>query len=102
MTISLQVLYSTENETTFDHDYYATKHMALVDEHMGTHIDQAMIVKGLAGGPDVPAGFHTIATMIFADQTALDAALAAGAPVLGDIPNFYNGQPQMLIGEVLG
>lgn len=101
MTISLQVLYSTEDDTTFDHDYYATKHMALVDEYMGAHIDKTMIVKGLAGGPDVPAGFHAIATMTFTDQAAMDAALAAGAPVLGDIPNFYNGQPQMLIGEVL-
>lgn len=102
MTISLQVLYSTENDTTFDHEYYAATHIPLVNEHMGAHIGNTTIVKGLAGGPDVPAGFHTIATMTFADQAAMDAAMAAAAPVLGDIPNFYNGQPQMLIGEVLG
>ncbi len=101
MTISLQVLYSTEENTTFDHDYYATTHMALVEEYMGAHIDKTIVVKGLAGGVDVPAGFHTIATMTFADKAAMDAALAAGGPVLSDIPNFYNGQPQMLIGEVL-
>jgi uncharacterized protein (TIGR02118 family) len=102
MTISLQVLYSTENDTTFDHDYYAATHLPMVNEHMGAHIDNTLVVKGLAGGPDVPAGFHTIATMTFADQAAMDAAMGAAAPVLGDIPNFYNGQPQMLIGEVLG
>jgi hypothetical protein len=54
----------------------------------------------LAGGPDVPAGFHTVATMIFKDQAALDSALAAAGPALEDIPNFFSGQPQMLIGKV--
>ena len=102
MTVSLQVLYPTESNTTFDHAYYQSTHLPIVREHMGPHIDSTLIVKGLAGGPDTPAGFHTIATMTFADQQALDAALAAAGPALADIPNFYSGQPQMLIGEVNG
>ena len=102
MTVSLQVLYSTENNNTFDHDYYAATHLPIVDKHMGPHIDSILIIKGLAGGPDVPAGFHTIATMTFNDQAALDSALAAAGPALEDIPNFFSGQPQMLIGQVQG
>lgn len=102
MTVSLQVLYPTDHGTTFDYAYYTDKHMPIVDKHMGPHIESVMIVKGLAGGPDVPAGFHTIATITFKDQSALDSAMAAGGPVIGDIPNFFNGQPQMLIGEVQG
>lgn len=102
MPVSLQVLYPTDNNTTFDHEYYAAKHMPIVDEHMGPHTDSVLIVKGLAGGPDVPAGFHTIATMTFADQSALDAAMAAAGPALEDIPNFFSGQPLMLIGQVQG
>ena len=102
MAVSLQVLYPTENETTFDHDYYTSKHMAIVGEHMGPHIDNTLVIKGLAGGPDTPPGFHAIATMTFKDQAALDSALAAAEPALADIPNFYNGQPQMLVGEVKG
>lgn len=100
MTVSLQVLYPTDNGTTFDHDYYAAKHLPIVDEHMDPHTQSVMVIKGLAGGPDTPAGFHTIATMTFADQAALDAALGAAEPALADIPNFFNGAPQMLIGEV--
>jgi len=109
MTVSLQVFYPTENNTTFDHAYYDTKHIAIVDEHMTPHTEDehmtphtesVQIVKGLAGGPDVPAGFHTVATMIFKDQAALDSALAAAGPALEDIPNFFSGQPQMLIGKV--
>ena len=102
MAVSLQVLYPTANGTTFDHDYYMSKHMPMVGEHMGAHIQDTLVVKGLAGAPDTPAGFHAIATMVFADQAAMDAALAASGPVLKDIPNFYSSQPQMLFGEVKG
>jgi len=101
MTLSLQVLYPTDNNTTFDHDYYASTHMALVVEHMGAHIASTLIAKGLAGGPDVLPGFHVVATMTFADQAALDSTLAAAGPVLADIPKFFSGEPKMLIGEVM-
>lgn len=100
MALSLQVLYTTENGTTFDHAYYASTHMPIVTEHMGPHIEKTLITKGLAGGPDTPAGYHAIATMTFADQGALDAAMAAAGPALQDIPNFFSGDPKMLIGEV--
>ena len=100
MSVSLQVLYPTANETTFDHDYYASKHMTIVAEHMGPHIENTLIVKGLAGGPDTPAGYHAIATITFSDQAAMGAAMAVSGPVVSDIANFYSGQPEMLIGEV--
>lgn len=101
MTISLQVLYPVADGTTFDHSYYAGTHMPLVAKHMGPHMESAQASKGLAGGPDQPAGFYAIATMTFTDQAALDAAMAAAGPVLEDIPNYYNAAPQMLIGEVV-
>jgi uncharacterized protein (TIGR02118 family) len=101
MTLSLQVLYSTEGGTTFDHAYYATTHMDIVSEHMGPHIGSTLVVKGVAGGPDTPAGYHAVATFTFPDQAALDACLGAAGPAIADIPNFYSGAPQMLIGEVL-
>ena len=100
MTLSLQVLYTPENSTTFDHDYYASKHMPIVTEHMAPHIQETLIIKGLAGGPDTSPGYHVVATMTFADKTALDSAMAAAGPALEDIPNFYSGEPKMLIGEV--
>jgi uncharacterized protein (TIGR02118 family) len=101
MSVSLQVLYPTANDTTFDHDYYASTHTPLVGAHMGPHVESVTISKGLAGGPDTPPGFHLIATVHFADQAALDSAMAAAGPVLEDIPNFFSGAPQMLIGEVI-
>ena len=101
MTVTLQVLYPTQNGTTFDHDYYSATHMPIVGEFLGPHIDRTSISKGLSGGPDAPAGYHAIATMTFTDQAALESALAAAGPALEDIPNFFSGHPQMLIGEVI-
>jgi uncharacterized protein (TIGR02118 family) len=101
MSASLQVLYPTDNGTTFDHGYFTAKHLEMVGTLVGSHIENTVITKGLAGGPDRPAGYHVVATITFADQNALDAAMAAIGPAVADIPNFFSGQPQMLIGEVI-
>ena len=101
MTVSLQVLYPTKNGTSFDHEYFAETHMPIVAKYLGPHIDRTSISRGLSGGPDAPAGYHAIATMTFADQAALQSALAEAGPALEDIPNFFSGQPQMLVGEVI-
>ena len=102
MTTSLQVLYPQTEGTTFDHDYYVNTHLPLVAKHMGPHIQATQACKGLAGGPEQPAGYYIIVTMTFADPAALDAAMAQAGPVLEDIPNYYNAEPVMLIGEVVG
>ncbi|MEP6065918.1 MAG: EthD family reductase [Paracoccaceae bacterium] len=101
MRLSVQVLYPTDGGTTFDHDYYAKTHMALVDKHMGAQIAEATITKGIASGSDAPAPYHAVATMVFADAASRDAALGAAGPVLADIPNFTNAAPQMLMGEIV-
>lgn len=102
MALSLQVMYPITDDTHFDMDYYLGTHMPLVGEHMGAHIDKKFVVKGLAGGPDTPPGFYAVATMVFADQAAFDAAIAASPPVLADIATFTNTKPIMLVGDVVG
>ena len=102
MAVSLQVLYPIKPDTTFDHDYYASKHMKLVAEHFGPYLVSAQAAKGVAGGPGAPPDFYAIATLVFESQDKMQAALAAGGPVLADIPNYTNTKPQMLIGEVIG
>lgn len=103
MALTLQVAYPAVDGTTFDHDYYASTHMALVGEHMGPHLSGASASKGLAGGgPGAPTPFYAIATLTFADQAAMDAAMAAAGPVLEDIPKFTSTTPHMMVGEVIG
>jgi len=101
MAVSLQVIYPISDGTTFDFDYYTSTHFGLVDKHMGEHIDSMLVTKGLAGGPNVPPEFFVVASMVFKDQDALNAAMKNAAPLLADIPNFTNTKPQTLIGEVL-
>jgi uncharacterized protein (TIGR02118 family) len=102
MTVSLQVIYPATGETKFDYDYYLGTHMALVGQAWGPHIANKLVTKGLAGGPDTPAGYHAIATIVFKDQGAFDSAMESAGPLLEDIPNFTDTQPQMLVGEVVG
>jgi uncharacterized protein (TIGR02118 family) len=101
MPIALQVVYPIMDGTKFDFEYYTKTHMPMVREVVGQFMIGTTITKGLASGPDTPPGFHLIATHVFADQQAFDAGMAVAGPVLADIPNFTNVQPQMLIGEVL-
>lgn len=103
MPVSLQVMYPVSEDSTFDHAYYADTHMKLVGEHMGPHLKETLVTKGLAGGgPDAPAPMHAVASMIFESQEDLQAALAVAGPVLADLPNFTNVQPHMMVGEVIG
>lgn len=102
MSVSLQVLYPISDGTRFDYDYYLSTHMNLVGEHMGPHIERTLVTRGNAGGPDTPPSIYAIATIVFADQDAMGAAMKSSGPVMADIPNFTDVQPQILIGEVVG
>lgn len=101
MAVSLQVIYPVSDQSRFDYDYYVTTHIPIVERDLGPHIDKVVITKGVAGGPDVPPAYHAIATMTFADQAALEAAMGKAGAALEDIANFTNITPQMLIGEVM-
>lgn len=102
MAVTLQVIYPATEGTTFDYDYYATTHMELVGKHIGDKIESTVVTKGLSGGPDTPPGFHAVATIVFKDQDTLGAAMQNAGPLMEDIPNFTNTQPNVLIGEVIG
>ena len=54
MSMSLQVMYLITETTSFDYDYYFNKHMQIVGETLGEHIQSTLVTKGIAGGPDVP------------------------------------------------
>lgn len=101
MAVSLQVIYPVSDGSKFDLEYYRNTHLPMVDDHMGAHIQNAVVTYGIAGGPDIAAGYHAVATLIFAGQAELDAAMAVAGPVIDDIANFTNVAPDMLIGEVI-
>ncbi|TDK42138.1 EthD family reductase [Antarcticimicrobium luteum] len=101
MSLSLQVIYPISDGTHFDYDYYLGTHMPLVAEHMGPHIERTLVTRGVSGGPDTPPGFYAVATIVFADKEAMGAAMRASAPVMQDVANFTDVQPQVLVGDVI-
>ena len=101
MALTLQVLYLSGAGTAFDHGYYLGTHMTIVADCIGRHLKDTLITRGVSGGADQPAGYHAVATLIFAEQDAMDAALAEIGPAVADIANFYDGQPHILLGEII-
>lgn len=93
----ITILYPRTDDSTFDMDYYTSSHMPMFAEVLGE------ACKGW-GAATVPAGKYAAigwATVTTAD--AFNAAMAEhGAKVMGDIPNYTNVQPELLVGEYAG
>ena len=49
----------------------------------------------IGSGPDKPAGFYTIDTIIFKNQSAIDIVLYGVGPVIEDVPRNTNTKPIM-------
>ncbi len=101
MSVTLQVLYPVADGTRFDHDYYTGTHLPLVAEHFGPHLHSTLVTRVTASAPGAPPEYHAIATLVFHDQGAFDAAMAVAEPVLSDIPKFTDTTPQMQVGSLV-
>ena len=93
--ISVVILYPKADDTTFDMDYYTSKHMPMFVSTMG----EACKGWGVSG----PAHkYHAVAWAMVDSKEAFDAAMAErGKEVMGDVRNYTNTRPEMIIGEVV-
>ena len=93
--ISVVILYKQSDDSTFDMDYYTSKHMPLLADKLGDSC------KGWGvSAPD--AKYHAVAWAMVDSKEAWDAAMAEhGAAIISDVQNYTNSQPQMIIGEVV-
>lgn len=93
--IDVTILYPKAEGSTFDLDYYATKHMPMFAEALG----DACVRWGVSG----EAGdYHAIGWARVASQDAFNAAMGAkGAEIIGDVPNYTNVQPTLLVGAAV-
>lgn len=88
----------------FDEAYYVSKHLPLAASIMGPHgVKGVEMVKvsHTADGSKPP--YQVIFTAYFASVAALQSAMQDPqlGLVLSDIQNFYDGVPEILIGEVV-
>ena len=99
--IALTVCY--KSGIGFDNDYYFAKHMPLTAKLGPLGLRNAEVRKILGTPMGTPAPYQVITTLYFNDAASLQNALgsAEGQAVVADIPNFYHGPPDVMIGEVV-
>jgi uncharacterized protein (TIGR02118 family) len=92
----LTVLYPKSDGSTFDMEYYRTKHAAIVMRTLKP--SRFEIDEGLPGQPYLAMGH-----LFFDDAAAMQAGL--GGPDAGeamtDVPNFTNTTPSMQISQTV-
>ena len=88
----------------FDHAYYKSTHLPLAGSIMGPHGVTNVEVATFAPGPDGAAPpYQVMFSVYFASASELHAALADPrvSEIMGDVPNYYDGRPDLMLGEVV-
>ncbi|MEM6801101.1 MAG: EthD family reductase [Bacteroidota bacterium] len=101
--IKVSILYPNEEGKSFDMDYYASKHMPMLEELFGDSLKKLEIDLGKAGRtPEEPIPFLAVGYLYFESLEAYQAAFGPHADkIRGDIPNYTNIQPIVQISEVI-
>ncbi|HKI97502.1 MAG TPA: EthD family reductase [bacterium] len=99
----VSVMYPNEDGVKFDLDYYRSKHMKLVEEHMKPFgLQRTGVDKGISGGAGQKAPYVCVGTLYFDRPDGYDEAIKKAGPALReDIANFTNVTPTRLISEVV-
>lgn len=101
--IKVSVMYPHADGARFDHAYYRDQHLPMVQARMGAALRRYTIDKGLAGGaPDTPPPYIAMCHLYCDSVTAFQQAFGPHTrEILGDIPNYTDLQPVMVISEVV-
>lgn len=101
--IKFSVFYPNEEGSTFDMDYYVTKHIPLCRQLTGDAMRRAEIDKGLGGAaPGSKPPFVAAVHMYFDSLEAFQASFVPHRMTLADdVPNYTNIRPVLQMAEVL-
>jgi len=98
--VTISVLYPKTESSHFDHQYYTGKHIPLVRSlWTGMGLERVELLRGTGTLEGVPPAYELIGTLTFASIEQIQAALAKGAEVLADIPNFTDVQPVIQLNQ---
>ena len=101
MTV-LRVLYKSGFK--FDEAYYKGTPLPMVGSIMGKHgVDHVEMVKVASAADGSKAPYQVIFSAYFHTAAGVQAALTDPriGEVMGDIANFHDGAPEVLVGEVV-
>ncbi len=102
--IRVSVLYPNEPGARFEHQYYATTHVQLINETLGTAgLVRVEIDRGLAGASEeTPAPYTAVGHLVFDSVEAFGAAMAThGDALAADMKNYTDLEPSVQISEIL-
>jgi len=100
--IKVSVLYPNTAGSRFDMDYYLNKHIPMVRAKVGAALKGVAVDQGLGSvPPGTPPAYLAVGHLLFDSLEAFGAGFGphAGA-VEGDVPNYTNTHPVVLISEV--
>ncbi len=93
--ISVMIMYPKTDDSTFDMDYYKATHMPMFAESLGD------ACQGWGAATIKTGKWEAVGWAMVDSQEALDAAMAEhGAKIMGDIPNYTNVAPELVVGDV--
>ena len=101
MTV-LRVCY--KHGVRFDEGYYLSKHLPLTGSVMGPYgLKSVEVVKVTTTADGSTPPYQVIFSAYFESAVGLQTAMQGPriGEVLGDLQNFYDGMPDVLIGEVV-
>ena len=91
------LLYPRTDDSTFDMDYYTSTHMPMLAESLGDDCN------GWGAATIAEGKYAAMGWAVVTDQASWGSAMKEhGARIMGDVPNYTNVRPEMLIGEIAG
>jgi len=101
--IKVSVMYPNQPGARFDLNYYCEKHMPMVRERMGKHLQSYTVEKGLAGAaPGQPAPYLAMGHLFCESVEAFQAGFGPHVKeIMGDIPNYTDSSPTVQISEIV-
>lgn len=101
--IKVSVHYPNGDGATFDHDYYVRRHMPMVADLLGDALKGFAVDRGVGGGgPGEPPAFLASGHLLFDSLEGFQTSFGPhAAQIQGDVPNYTNTEPTIVVNEVL-
>lgn len=104
MTITITVIFPNEPDADYDIEYYATKHMPLIQTLWSKYGLTSWSMTKFIDGIDSSSPLYAFGSTVTWDSIEQVKAAFAGpeaSEIMGDVRNFSNKDPIFLTGEVL-
>jgi uncharacterized protein (TIGR02118 family) len=84
-------------------DYYLNKHIPMIEKLLGDAMKKASVDKGIGSDqPGVAAPYAAVCNLYFDSVEAFQNSFGPNAEaIIGDVPNYTNIAPVVLISEVM-